>query len=76
MMELFNLVPIREAECDGHWLVPTLNEVPRLEKPPIPVWLPGALGAIFGSDNLWVVRLPSVLMGLIQLLVYLWHRLP
>ncbi len=66
MMELFNLVPVREAVRDGHWMVPTLNGAPRLEKPPIPVWLPGSLAALFGSDSLWIVRLPSVLMGLIS----------
>lgn len=64
MMELFNLVPVREAVRDGHWLVPTLNGAPRLEKPPLPVWLPGALAVLCGHDNLWVVRLPSVLVGL------------
>src|SRR5207245_1651956 len=54
MMELFNLVPVREALRDGHWLVPTLAGAPRLEKPPLPVWLPGGIGAIFGSDSLWL----------------------
>ncbi len=64
MMELFNLVPIREAYRDGHWLIPTLGGMPRLEKPPLPVWIPAALAILFHSDNLWVVRLPSVILGL------------
>ena len=54
MMELFNLVPIREAYRDGHWLIPTLGGMPRLEKPPLPVWIPAALAMVFHSDNLWV----------------------
>ncbi len=64
MMELFNLVPIREAYRDGHWLIPTLGGMPRLQKPPLPVWIPAALAMLFHSDNLWVVRLPSVILGL------------
>ena len=64
MMELFNLVPIREAYRDGHWLIPTLGGMPRMEKPPLPVWIPAALAVLFHTDNLWVVRLPSVLLGL------------
>ena len=64
MMELFNLVPIREAYRDGHWLIPTLGGMPRLEKPPLPVWIPAGLAMLFHTDNLWVVRLPSVVLGL------------
>jgi 4-amino-4-deoxy-L-arabinose transferase-like glycosyltransferase len=65
MMELFNLIPVREAFRDGHWLMPTLNGAPRLEKPPLPVWIPAAFATLFRSDNLWVLRLPSLLMGLV-----------
>ncbi len=65
MMELFNLVPVREAYRDSHWLIPTLGGMPRLQKPPLPVWIPAALAVLFHSDNLWVVRLPSVLLGLV-----------
>ncbi len=65
MMELFNLVPVREAFRDGHWLMPTLNGVPRLEKPPLPVWIPAAFVDFFHHDSLWILRLPSLLMGLL-----------
>jgi 4-amino-4-deoxy-L-arabinose transferase-like glycosyltransferase len=65
MMELFNLIPVREAYRDGHWLMPTLNGAPRLEKPPLPVWFPATVAALFHSDNLWLLRLPSLLMGLL-----------
>jgi 4-amino-4-deoxy-L-arabinose transferase-like glycosyltransferase len=68
MMEMFNLVPVKEAYRDGHWLVPTLNGEPRLEKPPLPVWLPAGLAKVVGSDSLWVVRLPSVLAALLTCL--------
>lgn len=65
MMELFNLVPIREAYRDGHWLMPTLNGLPRLEKPPLPVWVPAALAQWSGRNSLWILRLPSVVCALL-----------
>jgi 4-amino-4-deoxy-L-arabinose transferase-like glycosyltransferase len=65
MMELFNLVPVREAYRDGHWLMPTLNGAPRFEKPPLAVWLPAALVQLLHADSLWVLRLPSLLLGLL-----------
>ncbi len=64
MMELFNLIPVREAFRDGHWLIPTLGGLPRLVKPPLPVWIPAGLAALFHSDNLWILRAPSALLGL------------
>lgn len=65
MMELFNLVPVREAFRDHHWLMPTLNGVPRLEKPPLPVWIPAASVKLLGIDSLWLLRLPSLLLALL-----------
>jgi 4-amino-4-deoxy-L-arabinose transferase-like glycosyltransferase len=68
MMELFNLVPIKEAYRDGHWLMPTLNGLPRLEKPPLPVWIPAALAKLTGCDSLWVERVPSIIAALLTCL--------
>ncbi len=63
MMELFNLIPIHEAMRYGHWVLPTLDGLPRVKKPPLPVWIPGWLGVLFGTGSLWVLRLPSALLG-------------
>lgn len=65
MMELFNLLPVREAYRDGHWLLPTLGGYPRMVKPPLPVWIPAGLAVLFHTDSLWVVRLPSVILGVL-----------
>jgi 4-amino-4-deoxy-L-arabinose transferase-like glycosyltransferase len=65
MMELFNLVPIREAYRDGHWLLPTLGGLPRMKKPPLPVWIPAGLGVLFHTDLLWVLRMPSAILGVL-----------
>ncbi len=65
MMELFNLVPIREAYRDGHWLLPTLGGLPRMKKPPLPVWIPAGLGMLLHTDSLWVLRMPSAILGVL-----------
>ena len=65
MMELFNLVPVKEAARDGHWLMPTLNGMPRFEKPPLAVWVPAALVRLTGSESLWVLRLPSLFLAML-----------
>jgi 4-amino-4-deoxy-L-arabinose transferase-like glycosyltransferase len=65
MMELFNLVPVKEAFRDHHWLIPTLNGLPRLQKPPLPVWLPAAFASLFHADTSFIMRFPSVLMALL-----------
>lgn len=43
IMESRNLVTAREMVYDGHWLVPTMNGQLRLEKPPLPTWIAGAV---------------------------------
>jgi len=72
MMELFNLVPVREAVRDHHWLMPTLNGFPRLEKPPLPVWVPAYFATLTQSESLWVLRFPSLLMGLLTAVSVYW----
>ena len=69
MMELFNLVPVREAYRDGHWFMPTLDGAPRFEKPPLAVWIPAALGSLLHNDSLWILRLPSLLLGVLTSIV-------
>ena len=75
MMELFNLVPVKEAIRDHHWLMPTLNGVPRLEKPPLPVWIPAFFASATGSDSLWILRLPSILMAILTAISTYWIAL-
>lgn len=43
IMESRNLVTAREMAYEGHWLVPTMNGQLRLEKPPLPTWVAGAV---------------------------------
>lgn len=43
IMESRNIVTAREIVADGNWLVPTMNGELRLEKPPLPTWVAGAV---------------------------------
>ena len=45
IMECRNLVTAREMVENQHWLLPTMNGEPRIEKPPLPTWL-AALAAL------------------------------
>jgi 4-amino-4-deoxy-L-arabinose transferase-like glycosyltransferase len=55
---------IREMAASGHWVVPTLNGQPYLEKPPL-FYALGAIGCrLFGTYEPWVLRLPSALLAM------------
>ena len=58
--EVLAAQPAREMLSDGHWIIPTYLNVPRLEKPPTTGWLIAASMALFRSDSEWAVRLPSL----------------
>jgi 4-amino-4-deoxy-L-arabinose transferase-like glycosyltransferase len=47
------------------WLVPTIGNRPRLQKPPVVYWSMAAAMDVFGSEAEWPARLPSVLASLI-----------
>jgi 4-amino-4-deoxy-L-arabinose transferase-like glycosyltransferase len=50
----------------GSWIVPTLDGVPYLEKPPLLYWITALGFALFGVSN-WSARIPSVLGALLML---------
>lgn len=64
IMEARNIVTAREMVSDGNWLVPTMNGVLRLEKPPLPTWIAGAVEKVF-PDSLSAQRFPPAVMGLL-----------
>jgi len=65
IMEARNFITAREMLQDDHWLLTTMNGLPRYEKPPLPTWLTAFSGAIFGLDNLTTLRLPAAIMGIL-----------
>jgi 4-amino-4-deoxy-L-arabinose transferase-like glycosyltransferase len=53
----------REMLASGDWLVPRLNLVPYLEKPPLVYWLTALSFRVFGLTE-WAARLPAALSAL------------
>ncbi len=54
----------REMALTSHWAVPTLNQKPFLEKPPLYYWVLAAVFKAFGKASDDVARIPSALFGL------------
>lgn len=73
IMESRNLITAREMVGNNNWILTTLNNLPRYEKPPLPTWLTAISGIVFGFDNLFGMRLAVVFITL--LLVYTTHKL-
>jgi 4-amino-4-deoxy-L-arabinose transferase-like glycosyltransferase len=63
----------REMLQNHHWLLPTSGGRPWLERPPLPHWFViGAMKLIGRTDRVWVVRLPSAVMGTLTVLLSIW----
>lgn len=73
IMEARNFITAREMATNNHWILTTLNDLPRYEKPPLPTWLTAISGIIFGFDSIYGMRFPVVLITL--LLVFGVYRL-
>ena len=67
--EVLAAQPAKEMLRDGHWIVQTYAGVPRYEKPPTIGWLIAASMTIFQSSSEWVLRLPSVISGIVAALL-------
>ncbi|MDX1326843.1 MAG: glycosyltransferase family 39 protein [Arenibacter sp.] len=65
IMEARNFITAREMVLDGNWLLTTMNELPRYEKPPLPTWFTAIFGWLFGLDNVAVLRFPAMLMAIL-----------
>ncbi len=61
----------REMIESGDWIVPRVQGVPRLSRPPLQNWMIAAVGLMSGSVDVWAVRLPSLIATLLTVaLVY------
>lgn len=70
IMEARNFVSAREMLHKGNWLLTTMNDAPRYEKPPLPTWLTAISAALFGVHNLVALRLPAAFLTLILILTF------
>ncbi|MEN9704447.1 MAG: hypothetical protein RLZZ393_326 [Pseudomonadota bacterium] len=53
----------REMLADGDWVVPHLNGLPYIEKPPLQYWATAVAYRLFGVEG-WVSRLWNLLLGI------------
>ena len=56
----------------GSWLLPEFNGKPRINKPPLFYWLVALSDLLFGPATEVSSRLPSLVMGLLMLLLTVW----
>ena len=71
IMEARNFISAREMVQNNEYLLTTLNNQPRYEKPPMPTWLTALSGTAFGFDSLFALRFPVVAVTL--LLVFMFY---
>lgn len=70
IMEARNFVSAREMVQNQEYLLTTLNNEPRYEKPPLPTWLTAISGATLGFDSLFAMRLPVVLITILLVFTF------
>ncbi|MDB5321406.1 MAG: hypothetical protein JWN40_3037 [Phycisphaerales bacterium] len=64
----------REMALNGDWLIPRSGGRPWLERPPLPHWAMITVNSMIGQrcDQVWAVRLPASLAGMLAILVTAW----
>jgi 4-amino-4-deoxy-L-arabinose transferase-like glycosyltransferase len=62
----------RDILANGNWLLPRLDGVPHLNKPPLHAWLIALASWPGGTVSEWTASLPSVLAALLVLLLTYW----
>lgn len=72
IMESRNLVTAREMVEYDNWLVPTMNGELRMEKPPLPTWVAGAIERV-SPDNILLQRMAAGLVA--SLLIFFMYFL-
>src|SRR6478752_2376971 len=65
IMESRNFITSREMVNKNHWILTTLNDLPRYQKPPLPTWLTAISGIVFGFDSFYGMRVPVALITLL-----------
>jgi len=70
IMEARNFISAREMVQNKEYLLTTLNNEPRYQKPPLPTWLTALSGRVFGFDSLFFMRLPVAIITLLLVFIY------
>lgn len=67
--EVLAAEPAREMLHLGNWIIPTIGDVPRYNKPPTTGWFIAASMFVFRTESEWAVRLPSALAAVAAAMV-------
>lgn len=70
IMEARNFTSAREMVQNREYLLTTLNNEPRYQKPPLPTWITAVSGKIFGFNSIYFLRLPVVAITLLLVFFY------
>ena len=62
----------RDILAEGHWLLPRLDGVPHLNKPPLHAWLIALASWPMGAVTQWTASVPSVFTALVVVLATYW----
>jgi 4-amino-4-deoxy-L-arabinose transferase-like glycosyltransferase len=62
----------RDILTEGHWLLPRLDGVPHLNKPPLHAWLVALASWPTGAVTQWTASLPAVFAALVVVLATYW----
>ncbi len=72
IMEARNFISAREMVVNKEFLLTTLNNEPRYQKPPLPTWMTALSGSIFKFDSLYGMRLPVVAITFLLLFAFFY----
>lgn len=72
IMEARNFISAREMVQNKEYLLTTLNNEPRYQKPPLPTWLTAISGSLFGFDSLIAMRLPVVAITFLLVFIFFY----
>lgn len=70
IMEARNFNVAREMLTEGHWLLTTMNDLPRYEKPPFPAWFTTPFAQVFGLHNVWAYRIPTSIFSILGIVYF------
>ena len=72
LMEARNFITAREMIQNDNYIIPTLNDFLRFEKPPLPTWVTALVMNITGNvKDEYILRIPVALCGI--LFIYLLY---
>lgn len=69
-MEARNFIVSREMLTQNHWILTTMNDIARYEKPPFPAWFTAPFAYVFGLNNVWAYRLPTTIFSILGLVYF------